>query len=404
MARWNSLQQCSTRRLSKSSPPRRLSPAVARTSSTPCSMTTSDASHEPPEREKTRTVCSPAAWAPESSLESRQKATAAAVGALRMRRTLRPAMSAASRVARRCASEKCAGTVMTALVTFCPKRFSAWPRILPRTSAASCSGLKSRWAPFHSTWTRGRPCGSGDTANGQSSASATMSWYEAPRRRRRSNRVFFGFLVICVASAAWDGESAVSKTAGRRRGAVQRIDDSKISSWNEAAARVARAMRRERAEMMVQNWMPLPRATGGWENARIIEPARLRLGGVPDEDPAVFGERHESRGEVRALLVLQHLYPASAWRSSAHEDAQQEGACCSALGAAHATRVLTACHSGSEHDRCLCASIPALVIIPDTAAYVGVAEVCVGAQARQHACVGTHCADKASSTAVAPRG
>ena len=52
---------------------------------------------------------------------SRPYASAAAVGSLRMRRTLRPAIVPASFVAWRCASLKYAGTVMTASLT-------GWPR------------------------------------------------------------------------------------------------------------------------------------------------------------------------------------------------------------------------------------------------------------------------------------
>jgi len=60
-------------------------------------------------------------------------ASAAAVGSLTRRKTLRPAMRLASLVACRCASLKYAGTVMTALVTGAPKKRSAlrfsWRRI-----------------------------------------------------------------------------------------------------------------------------------------------------------------------------------------------------------------------------------------------------------------------------------
>ena len=52
---------------------------------------------------------------------SRPYASAAAVGSLMMRSTLRPAILPASLVAWRCASLKYAGTVMTASVTVSPR-------------------------------------------------------------------------------------------------------------------------------------------------------------------------------------------------------------------------------------------------------------------------------------------
>mmetsp|Transcript_10216 Transcript_10216/g.34732 ORF Transcript_10216/g.34732 Transcript_10216/m.34732 type:complete len:209 (+) Transcript_10216:1159-1785(+) len=83
---------CFTNCVSKSSPPRCVSPAVETTSSTPVSMFRMDTSNVPPPRSKTRTVCT-------SSLESRPYAMAAAVGSLMMRATSRPAMVPASLVA-----------------------------------------------------------------------------------------------------------------------------------------------------------------------------------------------------------------------------------------------------------------------------------------------------------------
>ena len=105
----NCLTRWSTRRWSQSSPPRWLSPEVALTSMTPSPISSSDTSNVPPPRSKTRIVCS---LSPLSS----PYASAAAVGSLTMRRTLRPAISPASLVAWRWASLKYAGTVTTASI------------------------------------------------------------------------------------------------------------------------------------------------------------------------------------------------------------------------------------------------------------------------------------------------
>ena len=97
--RLNSAMQNSTRRLSKSSPPKWVSPAVAFTSKMPSSMVSRDTSNVPPPRSKMSTLCSP-------PFLSRPYAIAAAVGSLMMRSTLRPAITPASLVAWRCASLK----------------------------------------------------------------------------------------------------------------------------------------------------------------------------------------------------------------------------------------------------------------------------------------------------------
>src|SRR5918998_114699 len=122
----------STTRESQSSPPRWLSPEVALTSTTPSPISSRETSKVPPPRSKTRIV-----W---SSPLSSPYASAAAVGSLTMRWTLSPAISPASLVAWRWASEKYAGTVITASVTGSPRYASASRLSLPRTRAEiSCA-------------------------------------------------------------------------------------------------------------------------------------------------------------------------------------------------------------------------------------------------------------------------
>mmetsp|Transcript_13256 Transcript_13256/g.45339 ORF Transcript_13256/g.45339 Transcript_13256/m.45339 type:complete len:215 (-) Transcript_13256:624-1268(-) len=91
--------QWSMSRWSKSSPPRCVSPFVARTSKTPLSMVRSVTSKVPPPRSKTRMFFSP-------SFLSMPYAMAAAVGSLMMRCTVMPEIVPASLVAWRWASLK----------------------------------------------------------------------------------------------------------------------------------------------------------------------------------------------------------------------------------------------------------------------------------------------------------
>ncbi len=117
------------------------------TSNTPSPSSSTDTSNVPPPRSKTRIV-----WS-EPSLSS-PYASAAAVGSLMMRRTLRPAILPASFVASRCALLKYAGTVTTASVTVSPRydsasAFSFW-RIIALISggAYSLPSALTRTSPF----------------------------------------------------------------------------------------------------------------------------------------------------------------------------------------------------------------------------------------------------------------
>mmetsp|Transcript_71420 Transcript_71420/g.118693 ORF Transcript_71420/g.118693 Transcript_71420/m.118693 type:complete len:315 (-) Transcript_71420:732-1676(-) len=97
--RAKSFSRCVITRLSKSSPPRCVSPLAACTSKTPLSIASRETSKVPPPRSNTRTFFSP-------PFLSSPYAIAAAVGSFRMRSTLSPAIVPASFVACRCASLK----------------------------------------------------------------------------------------------------------------------------------------------------------------------------------------------------------------------------------------------------------------------------------------------------------
>ena len=115
----NSVIHICKRTLSKSSPPKCVSPAVDLTSKIPSSIVNNDTSKVPPPKSKINTFCSLLRFF------SRPYAIAAAVGSLIIRRISRPAIAPASLVACLCASLKYAGTVTTAFVTALPKYASA---------------------------------------------------------------------------------------------------------------------------------------------------------------------------------------------------------------------------------------------------------------------------------------
>ena len=207
--RWNSDAQCSTRALSKSSPPRCVSPAVARTSNTPSSRVRTLRSCVPPPQSKIRTL-----RALLSLILSRPYAIAAAVGSLIMRSTSRPAIVPASFVAWRCASLKYAGTVITAFFTSWPRYASAVSFIFVRTMAEISSGRNCFVSPLNSTSILGRPFSS-TTVNGQCLRSATTveSLKRRPMSRFASKTVFLGFVAAtCFAASPTRRSSAVKLT------------------------------------------------------------------------------------------------------------------------------------------------------------------------------------------------
>mmetsp|Transcript_36914 Transcript_36914/g.43127 ORF Transcript_36914/g.43127 Transcript_36914/m.43127 type:complete len:599 (-) Transcript_36914:345-2141(-) len=155
--------KCRIRLLSKSSPPRCVSPFVATTSKNPSSIVSSDTSNVPPPRSNTRMFFSPALFSP--------YAIAAAVGSLMIRTTFSPAIVPASFVDCRCASLKYAGTVTTAFFTFTPRYVSAISFIFCSTIALTSSGVNCFFFPPTSTCTRGFPSLSSTISNDSSALS-----------------------------------------------------------------------------------------------------------------------------------------------------------------------------------------------------------------------------------------
>ncbi|GET90209.1 heat-shock protein hsp70, putative [Leishmania tarentolae] len=197
--RLNSSVKKVTRRLSKSSPPRCVSPFVAFTSKMPPSIVSSVTSNVPPPRSKISTLRS----LPSSPL-SRPYAMAAAVGSLMIRSTSRPAIVPASFVAWRCESLKYAGTVTTAFFTCLPRYASAVSFIFSSTIELISSGVKVFSSPRYCTAITGLSSPFVVTLNGQCfmSACTTESLNLRPIRRLASNTVLCGFIATWFFAAS----------------------------------------------------------------------------------------------------------------------------------------------------------------------------------------------------------
>mmetsp|Transcript_40160 Transcript_40160/g.103978 ORF Transcript_40160/g.103978 Transcript_40160/m.103978 type:complete len:319 (+) Transcript_40160:200-1156(+) len=128
----NSAASHFTMTLSKSSPPRWVSPLVDSTSHTPSPTSSTETSKVPPPRSNTMMVS--------LFFFSKPYAKEAAVGSFTMRRTSRPAILPASLVAWRCESLKYAGTVITALVIVALRYLPASAASLRSTCAEISSG------------------------------------------------------------------------------------------------------------------------------------------------------------------------------------------------------------------------------------------------------------------------
>mmetsp|Transcript_11653 Transcript_11653/g.32904 ORF Transcript_11653/g.32904 Transcript_11653/m.32904 type:complete len:291 (+) Transcript_11653:1179-2051(+) len=182
----------SVKHMSKSSPPKRVSPPVPLTSTMPPSIWSTDTSKVPPPKSKTSTCdafFSPIFW-------SNPYPSAAAVGSLMIRKTSRPAMAPAACVALRCASLKYAGTVTTAFFTSRPRSFSAISFMWPSTMALTSSGAKRLGSrPSAVTTSISRPSSSRLMMSKGSrliSCSTAVSSARLPMIRFTSNSVRFG--------------------------------------------------------------------------------------------------------------------------------------------------------------------------------------------------------------------
>ncbi|KAF5213678.1 hypothetical protein ECC02_013781 [Trypanosoma cruzi] len=197
--RLNSSVRCDTRRLSKSSPPRCVSPFVAFTSKMPPSIVSSVTSNVPPPRSKMSTLRS----LPSSTL-SRPYAMAAAVGSLMMRSTSIPAIVPASFVACRWESLKYAGTVTTAFFTCLPRYDSAISFIFDSTIELTSSGLNVFVSPRNCTWITGLSSPFVMTLKGQCFMSdcTTGSLNFRPMRRFASKTGFVGFIATWFFAAS----------------------------------------------------------------------------------------------------------------------------------------------------------------------------------------------------------
>ncbi len=246
--RWSAMRSCarsmpwsflnsatiqSTTALSKLSPPRWLSPAVDFTSKTPSPSSSTDTSNVPPPRSKTRMV-----WSAPSL--SRPYASAAAVGSLMMRSTLRPAILPASFVASRCALLKYAGTVMTASATGSPRYASASALSFWRIIALISCGAYS----VSSALTRTSPFGPLSTSYGTIFISSDTSSNLRPMKRLIEEIVLVGFVTCCRRAGSADEPLAVlrERDDGRRGAPALRVrDDRGLAALEDGHARVGRA-------------------------------------------------------------------------------------------------------------------------------------------------------------------
>mmetsp|Transcript_5554 Transcript_5554/g.14115 ORF Transcript_5554/g.14115 Transcript_5554/m.14115 type:complete len:548 (-) Transcript_5554:148-1791(-) len=197
----------STMRLSKSSPPRWVSPDVESTSNTPSPTSSTLTSNVPPPRSNTRMV----------SLDpfSNPYASEAAVGSLMMRSTSIPAILPASLVACRWLSLKYAGTVMTALSTFSPRNFPASSQSLRSTCAEISSAANSLSMLLHLILTF--PFASRTTSYGTCVHSEVTSSMRLPMNRLTLKKVFSGFTTACrlaICPTSWSPVLLYATTDG----------------------------------------------------------------------------------------------------------------------------------------------------------------------------------------------
>ena len=209
---------------SMSFPPRCASPSVDFTSMTSSPTSRTEMSNVPPPKSKT-TIFS-------SFFLLKPYARAAAVGSLMMRSTSRPAILPASFVACRWESLKYAGTVMTACVTFSPRRASASVFNFWRIIAEISSG-RFHLSPSFTSMPPVEPfCTSKGTAPASFwTAGSSKLW---PMNRLIWKIVFFGLVTACrfaswPASRSPDFESATMEGVVRAPSAFSRIFGSPAS-------------------------------------------------------------------------------------------------------------------------------------------------------------------------------